>query len=353
MIDYQQRFKQKLVFLLLLIFLLPLLIISFLAQSSQDIKQQTYDAVQKSKTLNLRGKTRDIALSKQREIAYVCADSRGVYMIDLHNPLDPKLLSQFKYFQNSYDKSRKSLFSVSKDILFVQDAQAGIYSVDLENIAEPKLLSSYTSQMQVYEFAISSKEDYLYLSDQEGIKILDIKESDRIQLFDSYESDQKYLGIVEVKEKLLYLLSSKGVDILDVNIKNKAKVVGNYIALGDASKIEFSSDKTLAFIASKYNGIEIVDTANKLNPKPLSIYKSSEPIEDIFVSKDANTLYVTNENDTLEIVSVVDPRDPKVMHKIKINQIKKAKIWDFDLFDNGNIMLVANGINGLKAIELK
>ena len=354
MIDYQSVFKQKLIFFILIILILPLIVIFYFGQKSDvDIKQAPLVSIQNSITLNLRGTIRDIKLSKNSKTAYVVAASRGVYIIDIENSLKPKLISQFKYFKNSYDKARSIELAEDKNILFVRDAQAGIYSIDIANPSEPKLLRTYKSQAPIYEFCISKNTNTIYISDADGIKIADIKNSDEIKVVTKYDKKRKYFDMVEVKENIIYLLSSHGIDIVDISFAQGPKLVGNYLASGDAKRITLSKNKTNAFLSSGYSGVEILDISNKLNPKPLGIFKTSKMIKNTIVSKDAKTIYISNFNNDIEIVDIKNPDDAKLLKKININPTKKAQVWDIALSVDENRLFVANGIGGVKVIGLK
>ena len=354
MIDYQVKFKQQLIFILLSILIVPFIIIFYIGQKSHTtVKHPLASSIQKSTTLGLRGSIQDITLSNDSKTAYVAAASRGVYIIDIKDPLKPKLISQFKYFKNSYDKTRSIKLAEDKNILFVRDAQAGIYSIDIENLAEPKLLASYKSEIPIYDFCLSNKNDKLYIADADGIKAADITDTDTIKVSTAYTIKKKYYDMIEVKENLLYLLTSYGIDIIDTGFSQEPKLIKSYFTSGDANKMRLSSDKTRAFISNGYSGVEIVDIANKLNPKPLGIYKTSTPAKQAIASKDTNTLYLSNLNDSIDIVDITDPDNAKLLQEITINPTKKSKIWSFALSANEDKLLVANGIGGLKVIGLK
>jgi len=354
MIDYQSKFKQKLVFLLLIIFLLPLIIILYLGKNlDTNVQKNTLLSIEKSTTLNLRGTIKDIQLSKDSKTAYLIAGSRGVYIIDIENTLKPKLISQFKYFKNSYDKAKSIELAQESNRLFIRDAQAGIYSIDIENPLEPILLATYKSNLAVYDICISKDEDTLYISDEDGITIADIREPDTIKTMSKFATNKKYFDMVEVKENILYLLSSYGIDILDVSVLKRPETVGNYVALGDSKKMTLSNDKTRAFLSNGSSGVEILDIANKLNPKPLGIFKTSKVINLTIVSKDAETIYVSNLNDSIAVVDIRNPDDAKQLQEININPAKKAKVCDMALSKDENKLLIANGVDGMKIIQLK
>lgn len=337
-----------------MIFTVPLLVMIYIKQKSDTNIQQTPPiAITNSKTLNLRGIIRDLKLSEDSNIIYAVADSRGIYILDIQNPLEAKIISQFKYFKNSYDKSRSIELAKKRNILFVRDAQAGIYSLDLENIAEPKLLTTYQSQEQIYTFRISNNENYLYLIDEKSLKVLDITNFDTIKTIAAWEIKKKYSDIIEVKENLLYLLSPSGIDIFDMSFHKTPQQVEEYIASGDVEKITLSSDATRAFLSNGQSGVEILDIANKMHPKALGIYRTSITAKDTLISKDGAILYISDLENTFETVDITNPDDAKQLQHIHINATNKAKILDFDLSVNENILYVANGIAGFKIVRLR
>ncbi|WP_457745959.1 LVIVD repeat-containing protein [Sulfurimonas sp.] len=354
MIDYQSKFKQKLIILLLIIFIVPLLIVLYFGEKSHiNVKSNPLLSIQNSTTLHLRGTIRDIKLSKDSKTAYVAAASRGIYILDISNVLKPKLISQFKYFKNSYDKARKIALVEDKNMLFVQDAQSGLYSIDITNLSEPKLLSTYKPQALIYTFCVSKNTNNLYISDADGIKIVNIKNPDEIKLVAQYNTKKKYFSIIEVKKHLLYLLSSNGIDIVDTSFSKKLKFVGNYIAAGDPKNITLSYNKTRAFLSNGYSGVEILNISNKLNPKAIGLFATTKIVENTVVSKDAHTIYILNANGSIEIVDIKNPDNAKHLQEIKVNPSTKTKVWNIALSEKADNLVVADGIVGIKTIKLK
>lgn len=352
MIDQQALFIRRLIYLLLIIFILPLIIIFYFGQKPDvnNIKKPPLISIKNSSTLNLRGTIQEVKLSKDSKTAYIVASSRGVYIVDISNPSKPRLISQFKYFKNSYDKSREIELAKDRDILFVRDAQAGIYSIDITNLSEPKLLSSYNSQALIYSFCISKDEKSIYIADEEGIKIADIQNPDRIKIVAKYDIKRRYSDIVEVQKNALYLLSSYGIDIFDTSFTKDIRLVKNYPTIGDAKKIVLSKNRTRAYLPSGYSGVEIVDIQNKLHPKSLGVFNTSKMIQDVAISQDMQILYALSNNE-IEIADIKNLDKAKLLRKIKFK--KRSKIRDIVLSNNENRIFIADGVDGFKVINLQ
>lgn len=351
MIDYQKKFKQKFISLILVVFLFPPIVVLYASYTpAPTVKLKAEQSIKSTSYFKLRGTIRDIKISKDENIAYVVADSRGIYIIDIENPVKPKIISQFKYFKNSYDKSRSLELSSDEHTLFVRDAQAGLYSIDISNKSEPKLLSLYSSTEKILGFKLSQNTKKIYLVGEEGLTIADIKNPDEIKPVSKYKN-KKYLDVVEANDELLYLLSSYGIDILDIS--KEPTLVGNYNTLGNAEKISLSKNQMQAFLSSGYTGVEILNISNKLTPKPLNTVSCLEIAKDTTISKDAKTIYISNFNDSLEIVDISSINNAKVIQTINTRHTKKAQSWTSALSNDEKVLYIANGVMGIKIIELE
>jgi hypothetical protein len=346
-------FIKRLLALLLMILVVPPIVVIYYGELANVKEKAPSLSVKNTAVLHLRGSIRDVKLSADGKVAYVAAASRGVYIVDIQNPLKPKLISQFKYFNNSYDKARNLELAQKRNILFVRDAQAGIYSIDITNPSEAKLLSTYTSSEQIYDFCLSKDAKTIYIADKKGITVADIRDFDAISPITHYNIEKKYEDLVEAKKGILYLVSSHDIDIMQTDGAQAAKLVGNYVTAGDAKRISLSEDGTKAFVSSGYTGVEILDIANKLHPKPLGIYKTSSMVNNTLVSKNAKTIYVAGANGNIEIVDIKDPDSAKLLKRIKTKLSNQEQLWNIALSTDEKRVLTASGINGFKIINLR
>ena len=353
MINYQEKFKKKLARILLILLIVPPLLFSYIAyksDSSRTIKNRpnTTATIQAMKLFGLRGTVRDIKLSKDGTIAYVVASSRGIYILNLENPSKPKILSQFKYFQNSYDKSRSIELSSDERRLFVRDAMAGVYSIDIRNLAEPKLLAHYVHDKPISSFTLAEDMKRIYMSSGEGIIIADIRNPDEIKTIAHNTMSSKYYDIVEVKKSLLYLLSSSGIDIVDVSTPQKPKILKSYATLGDPETIILSQDKSRAFVSNGTSGIEVLNIKNKTNPKAIGSYICDT--KSITIAEESQRLYVTTLQNNLQVIDISNVDKITMVKKIPNRHPRKGEFWNSALSPDRKFLYVSNGISGLAII---
>ena len=354
MIDYQARFKQKFVKLLLLIFILVpvfFLVLNYTVEKKHDMKTTTL--IKNNILFKLRGRVKDITISKNGKTAYVVADTRGIYILDIQNPLKPKILSQFKYFKNSYDKSRSLELTKDEQRIFVRDAQVGIYSIDISYPSKPVLLSSYHGCCTILDISLSQTSDKLYILNKNGFEIVDIGNADEIKTVTRYNGDKKYIDLVEVKEGLVYLASSSGIDMLDIDDGAKPKLVSSFVAVGDIKKLSLSKTKTKAFLSSQNSGVEILDIKNKLNPKSIGLYLNSKVVKDTVISKDEKKIYLLNLDNSLDVVNISEVDNIKLVRTIKTKHKQNHKLFSLALSNNGKTLYMANGAFGIEILELK
>ena len=364
MLDHHTRFKQKFYLLLLVILIVPPLGLLYYEYRAEMADQNTVtipkfqDHTETNAKLSLkhifrlRGNVKQIELSKDGKTAYVCADSRGVYIVDLQKPLKPKIISQFKYFKNSYDKARNIALSKDQSLLFVRDAQAGIYSVDISNPTEPILLTTYASESPMSGFVLSADAQRLYISHTDGLTIADIRSHDQIIPIASLKQKKGYLGLVETADDLLYLLNNYGVDIVDISSIQEPRLVGKFDSLGRPEKIMLSNRKTRAYLSCGNAGVEIIDLNNPMSPKPAGSFTTAGFANSTSVSKNGDTIYVSNSNNDIEIVDVTDPDNPKLRHRIHEDKTQPRQVLSSTLSIDEKILYIAHGTLGMAIVEL-
>ena len=347
MIDYQKKFKVFFIRTILIILIIPPLLFSYIKYKS-DKNTNTKNIttyINNNKIFRLRGTIRDIKISQNGKVAYVVASSRGIYILSLQNPLQPKIISQFKYFKNSYDKARAIELTQDERRLFVRDSMAGVYSIDISNLSEPKLLAVYPKTKSISTFSISKEK--IYISDDENLTIASIKNFDQIEVITKYAIDKKYFDSIEVKNNLLYLLSSNGIDIMDTSSPKQPKIIKTYSTLGDPQSISISKDKKVACISSGNNGVEILDIKNKTNPKAIGSFTSSGNIKNTTISKDRKKLYLSNFYNNLEIVDIEDINHIKSIKQIKDTQSHKKEFWNATLSSDEKFIYISYGTLGI------
>jgi len=348
MIDYQADFKVFFIRLILIILIIPPIIFLYMEYKSDtpiNSRQTLISAIDNKNIFRLRGTIRDIKISQNGKVAYVVASSRGIYILSLQNPLQPKIISQFKYFKNSYDKARAIELTQDERRLFVRDSMAGVYSIDISNLSEPKLLAVYPKTQSISTFSISQEK--IYISDDENLTIASIKDFDQIEVITKYAIDKKYFDSIEVKNELLYLLSSNGIDIMDTSSPKQPKIIKTYSTLGDPQSISISKDKKVAFISSGNNGVEILDIRNKTNPKVIGSFTSSGNIKNTTISKDRKKLYLSNFYNNLEIVDIEDINHIKSIKQIKDTQSHKKEFWNATLSSDEKFIYISYGTLGI------
>ncbi|MEI6745593.1 MAG: Calx-beta domain-containing protein [Methylococcaceae bacterium] len=232
----------------------------------------------------------------QNGVAYLPAGEQGLFLVDVKNPSNPKLVKQLDSLGYVYD------VTVSGKTAFVVNETEGLTLVDVSNPAQAKMLSTFTDSIgNVQQVAVSGNTAYLV----------------------DWEK-----GLLTVDVSNLYAPQLSGV-----------------LAISHAKNIVLARNNTLALIVSDSTELVIVDIQNATSPKKLGSIKLGNDIHEISVVDD-NVVAVAAGLEGLKIVNISEPSAPKLVGNLPLNVANAVATLD------KQHVALANDVKGLVVVDV-
>jgi len=239
-------------------------------------------------------------------IAYISSWQNGIYVVDVSDPNQPKLLNHI----STFDAAIMTLVSGSH--LYVADAYGGLLVYDITNRVFPELAGWYTSLEVVNSLEISG--NLIFLSGgEDGIHIVDVSDPAFPRRFASYTTGNDYVTNVKVVGQTAYVaLGREGMHVVDVtNPFQPVRVsevdttsynmsdVGNYlhvagfdfrsyditdgnnpVLLGvhpiNSRATGIATDDSYAFVPTWDGGMSVLDISDPLSIQELQVYPQDD-----------------------------------------------------------------------------
>ena len=231
------------------------------------------------------GRTQRLAFNKDRSVLLVTCGMNGVYLIDVRDPADMKILSHYSTLGRSFG------IYTAGDAAFVCSRRYGVEYIDISDPAAPSYLGFVGENNDCTDCFAQGTTLYIGTFDKQ-ILIYDVGAAMKPRLLYELALDGYGQGLA-VQDGVLYAATA-----LD--------------AQGDGGAGTFS--------AGTGNGLEIFDVSDPTAPKRLSRVKidgrmneSNFNVWDVEVS--AGRAYVSNSYNGLFVYDVSDPASPRCLQR--------------------------------------
>ncbi len=330
-----------------------------------------FEAVEINKIVPLAGTTRDIVLNTKGDLAYVAAYGEGVHVLSLERPLNPELLSSFKY-RSKYDSVIKLVLSKDEKRLYALDEKRGIYSLDVQDPRHPKLID-FVSLGGGKNLTLSDSNRRIYVSGKFGVGMIALKKDKKFELLgrlhylpdlkkyvmDTYLPDiqyadfEKVADVVEVDADTLYIMS-RHPDVINIRDLSNIKILTHFSTLGSAREVTISENRERMYLASGESGIEIFEISDHQHPRVLGGHNTESSAEHTTISKNKNILYVSTFRGGLQLFDITYPYDPKLIKSVEMKKgVKKGHAIASALSADEKVLYVAYGVTGLGIMTLE
>ena len=168
----------------------------------------------------------DIVLSSNDTIAYVAGGNGGLFIVDVSNPNEPRIISKTDV-NGFYDSIDGITLSSDEKIAYLSDFTDGMYIVDISDIKKPKVLSHAV---------------FIVGGDKKGI-----------------HGDGNTISLSSDGNKAYAVVGYGGLFAIDVSDPKKPTIIGSAVLPGKTEGIAISDDDTKAYIQTRNNGLTIVD----------------------------------------------------------------------------------------------
>jgi len=243
-----------------------------------------------------------------------------LFVLDVTDILNPVLLS--------------TCYGSLCDISLQDDLIYGIHNsspnnlriIDVSNPINPQLLSNF--DLPIYSTAgIAVKELVVYISYSQFLWSINIEDPSEPIILDTLVIGNHSSKIIIDNNMAIVNKSTSGFVVIDITNPSDLSLISFYDTSGNAEQIQIYEE--IAYIADGYSGLQIVDISNpSIQILSNRFYTNHEASG--FDFKD-NYLYV-GDSSGLEIVSVSEPYNPQLITSVPINSIGIST--SVDILDN-------------------
>jgi len=196
-----------------------------------------------------RKKTRYFDVLVAESIAYLAAYDKGVDIVDISNPAEPKLLATLP------TDNLASALSLQNDILYVADRKGGVIVADVHDPSAPKRLSAVkTYQAQ----DVLARGNVLYVADGKGgVKTFEISDPSKPALLGGLKTGSKTRALAFDNGTLYVAGRYKGVHFIDVASPAKPKLLRTVDTEGKAIAVAVKDGKV--YVGDGEKGLVVLD----------------------------------------------------------------------------------------------
>lgn len=244
------------------------------------------------------GQTQAVAVSNNH--AYVGVGYR-MTILDVSDPAMLKELGSTNYLGGNVED-----IAVDGNVAYLAAGEAGLFVIDISDDMNPKILYQYDSMG--YAEGVTVKGKYVYLADgPDGLIILDANVKSELKEVGKVFS-YNYAFAVAIQDNYAYIAAA-GAGMLISNISDPAKPTeeGSIYTPGYAYGITISG--STAFIADGWEGLQAIDISDPVKPKAQALYDTYGWAMD--VTSQGNKLYVAAANGGLRIFDATTPEKIK------------------------------------------
>ncbi|WP_456399441.1 hypothetical protein [Persephonella sp.] len=333
---------------------------------------------------SFKSKPFDMIIDKKYHTAFVTFGNGGLGVFDISDVISPYIIGQLNFDGTAFDilLSRRN-----NNVIYVAGGLAGFLIIDVSNPLEPKLISGIKPSGFSKSISLSPDETLAYLGqDSEGVHLIDISDinnpkeltppsiirnADKVVL--SYDGSAGYIvssGIfkvfntstfsilgqvnlsgsgndIELTSDGKYALTAYGTEglyIIDIKNPSNLQIIGSYKDVVYSYGLDVSIDNNKVFLTD-VNKIKILDISQKSNPNLIKEIPTEYTPYDILLLGDLFAL-VSESSAGIRILNISDINNIKTTSLFKTDSARKAVITQ-----NGEFIYVADGNSGLKIID--
>ena len=293
----------------------------------------------------------EIILSKDEKKAYIASYGYGFYIVDISNPYDMKILSNYTGLSNwgvsiSNDEKKAYLANI--------DSRLDI--IDINNSSAPTLIShfDFNDSSMPRSVTVTQNEEIAYVPAgwTGGLKIVDINDTNSMKLiahYDTQSADAQHITLSKDENTGYLSLNSGGLNILNLSTPSNPTLIKHIDISGYTYYSQLSPDENHIFVGSS-NGLTILNIQNPQEPITLStieIPDSYERVKGLTLSEDMTKIYLAVSSGGILIVDITSLDEPKILEKYNSRQAESIK-----LSRNKTIAFIADNKDGLVSIDV-
>jgi parallel beta-helix repeat protein len=269
-------------------------------------------------------------------VACVAAGGAGLYLVDISNPCQPKILGI--YDTPGYAEG----VTVVGRYAYVADGPGGLRIVDLAEPAKPMEVGVAYSLNYVFDVALNSQYAYLAVAGA-GLLVADVSDPARPVAVSRCDTPGYAYGIA-VSGNSAYIADGwEGLRVVDVSDPKQPNEVAFYDTPGWA--MDVVAVEAGVYVADAFGGLRVMDASDRAKPIDLGAYEAANgDAQSLAASGDV--VFVADRNLGLHLVDVSTPVQPR-----QVGFYNPMGFAD-GVAVAGKCAYVAAGLYGLRVVDL-
>lgn len=305
----------------------------------------------------------DVVIDTDMTVAYVSAYLAGVKVVDINTSSNDYNTTVATYEFTDYINSSGAQLKLTSDdqTLFATAQEGGFDIVDVSTPSSPTLISNYNSDYNssaktALGITLSTHEKIAYVTGNFGIDVFDVNTPTSISRLDEHNMSggTGYDFVVNNSNTYGYLaFGAGGVQVINLDDHTALTTIGTgYTTCTDARSLALSG--TTLFVACGSEGVHILQTSDdNTTLTALSTYTGSGGsinALDVSFAKNANILYVANGTNGVLALDVSNTASPVLFATYTSTSaidIKAVKVTSDEAY-----IYASDEVNGLLKLQL-
>ncbi|MFH1897419.1 MAG: Ig-like domain-containing protein [Candidatus Desantisbacteria bacterium] len=294
--------------------------------------------------------------------AYLGEGSKGMYSLDISNPLSPKRVGKYELSGtiNGLVGDGKFVYLIN----YQSDFQAtSVRIIDVGSPTTPTVVGNFGISSRVYD--IYPLGNYVFVAHITGLRIVDVSDPKKPVDKGIYEqATRNTVYGVYVRGNYAYLAhATTGLKILNVSDPSNIKEAG-YVQLTSAKA---GAQACAVYVSGNYaylsygaGGLQIIDVSNPEAPILVGKYNADMLDESMYrtIVRGNYAYTVSYKKDStlfnvfvLRVIDISNPKLPKLIQKY-IENSGKPIADSYDISINKGLAFVTDGSNAMRALEI-
>lgn len=297
--------------------------------------------------------------------AYLAEGSKGMYVLDVSNPLSPKRVGMYELGGNIYGLAGDSRYIYIFNYQTYSDAGAAtsVRIIDVSNPGTPTAIGNFGVSSRVY--ALYPVGNYVFVAHINGVRVVDVSDPKKPFSRGVYEqTSRNTVYDVYVRGDYAYLAhATTGLRILNVSDPSNLKDVGQYpLTSYKAGSVAYAVyvSGNYAYISYGASGLKIIDISNPQAPVLVGKYDTGIDNESFYKTYvRGNYAYVISYKKDpmlfniycLRVLDISNPKEPKLIQLYKEN-IGKPMFDSYDISLSKGLAYVTDASNAMRILEV-
>lgn len=248
---------------------------------------------------------------------------------------------------------QSTLLSDDERTLYVNVGTEGLDIFDISDPRAPRLLRNYSTEDTTYAVAKSGTKLFL-ANGTEGVEVIDVSDIHGIKRLAYIRTgdDNATAVALSVDRTELAIGTGQGILLYDINRLDVPRFLGDFDTNGTIRDLQFSSDKSMLYLANFDYGLELLDITKPRDIDRISSVAMEGSACDIERSPlaDPDTLYAASLTSTVKKIDISDHEEPVMTYFYDPHD--GSQIWDMQFDSGGAWLYLAKASKGFEIVHI-